>query len=55
MAIVVLLDLNEPVSVHDLRQFLSLVPQGYDEQRDLRSTDSQGVNIRSLDIHLADA
>lgn len=36
MASSVVLNLNEPVSVRDLRQFLSLVPEGVDNSDDIR-------------------
>ncbi|MHA7156290.1 hypothetical protein [Arthrobacter sp. TMN-50] len=41
MAIGLILDLNQAVSVQDLKQFLSYVPEGFDSELDLRvaSTD----------------
>jgi hypothetical protein len=48
MAVLVTLDLSEPVSIRELRQFLSLAPQWYDIDKDLRSTDARGLHICSL-------
>lgn len=53
MTIVVSLDLNDPVSLRVLKQFVSFFPQDYDQDKDLRSTDAQGIVIRSLDILLS--
>lgn len=36
MAVAVILALTEEVSVKDLKQFLSFVPEGFDSQVDLR-------------------
>ncbi len=53
MAISVVLDLTQEVSVHDLWQFLSLVPQWHDRDKDIRAMDIAGLAVRSLEIEIA--
>jgi hypothetical protein len=53
MAIVVMLDLSDSVSVHDLWQFLSFVPHWFDKDKDIRVTDAQGLATRWLEIEVS--
>ncbi len=52
MAISILLDLSEAVSVHDLWQFLSFVPNWHDHDKDIRVTDVKGLAVRWLEVEL---
>jgi hypothetical protein len=53
MTISVLLDLTEAVSVNDLWQFLSLVPQWHDGEKDIRAMDVKGLGVRFLEVEIA--
>ena len=53
MAIHVVLDLTEAVSVQDLWRFLAFVPHWYDEGKDIRATDVRGLATRYLEIELS--
>lgn len=53
MAISVVLDLTKAVSVHDLWQFLSLVPQWHDEDKDIRAMDLKGLGVRFFEVEIA--
>lgn len=50
MAASVILNLNEPVSVRDLRQFLSLVPEGVDNSDDIRQRYANESSTGYLEI-----
>lgn len=52
MAVSVLLDLRHPVSIPDLQQFLSYLPESYDTEEDLRTTIEAGGAVHGLEIHL---
>jgi hypothetical protein len=52
MAISVLLDLSQAVSVHDLWQFLSFVPNWHDNDNDIRAMDVKGLAVRWLEVEL---
>jgi hypothetical protein len=52
MAISVLLDLSQAVSVHDLWQFLSFVPIWHDHDKDIRVMDVKGLSVRWLEVEL---
>jgi hypothetical protein len=52
MGVSVILDLNEDVSVPQLRQFLSYVPEGFDPNFDLRMQIQDGVTPEFLEIRL---
>lgn len=52
MGVSVILDLNEDVSVPDLRHFLSYVPEGFDPKFDVRMQVQNGVNASFLEIQL---
>lgn len=52
MGVSVILDLNEDVSVPDLRHFLSYVPEGFDTSFDLRMQIQDGVTPEYLEIQL---
>lgn len=52
MAISIVLDLSQAVSVHDLWQFLSFVPQWHDHDRDIRSMDVKGLAVRGLEVEI---
>lgn len=51
LAVSILLDLGQAVTVLDLRQFLSWVPEGFDVTQDLR-LDSSQADIALLEIPL---
>jgi hypothetical protein len=52
MGVSVILDLNENVSVPQLRHFLSYVPQGFDPSFDLRMQIQDDVIPQFLEIQL---
>jgi hypothetical protein len=52
MAISILLDLSKPVSVHDLWQFLSFVPNWHDNDKDIRAADVKGLAVRWLEVDI---
>lgn len=52
MGVSVILDLNEDVSVPDLKHFLSYVPEGFDHSYDLRMQIVEGVIPQFLEIRL---
>ncbi|MEY9777207.1 hypothetical protein ABH915_002815 [Arthrobacter sp. MW3 TE3886] len=52
MGVSVILDLNEDVSVPQLRHFLSYVPEGFDPSCDLRMQIQDGVTPEFLEIRL---
>lgn len=52
MGVSVILDLNEDVSVPQLRHFLSYVPEGFDPSFDLRMQIQDGVTPEYLEIQL---
>jgi hypothetical protein len=52
MASSVVLNLNEPVSVRDLRQFLSLVPDGVDSSDDIRMRYANESSTGYLEISI---
>lgn len=52
MASSVVLNLNEPVSVRDLRQFLSLVPEGVDNNDDIRMQYANEATTGYLEISI---
>jgi len=52
MAISIVLDLTQAVSVHDLWQFLSLVPHWHDQDRDIRAMDVKGLAVRYLEVEI---
>jgi hypothetical protein len=52
MGVSVILDLNEDVSVPQLRQFLSYVPEGFDPSSDLRMQTQDDVIPQFLEIQL---
>jgi hypothetical protein len=52
MGVSVILDLNEDVSVPQLRQFLSYVPEGFDPSFDLRMQTQDDVIPQFLEIQL---
>ncbi|WP_133247467.1 hypothetical protein [Arthrobacter sp. H-02-3] len=52
MAISIVLDLAEAVSVHDLWQFLSFVPQWHDHDKDVRVMDARGLAVRYLEVEI---
>ena len=53
MVIRVVVDLSESVSVHDLWQFLALVPHWHDNDRDIRAMDATGLAARYLEVELS--
>lgn len=52
MGVAVILDLNDEVSVPDLKHFLSFVPEGYAETLDLRLRSVTGGAPQFLAIDL---
>lgn len=50
MALSVTLNLNQPVSVHDLKLFLSFVPEGIDESQDIRKRYANQESTGYLEI-----
>lgn len=52
MSISIVLDLAEAVSVHDLWQFLSFVPQWHDHDKDIRVMDVKGLAVRYLEVEM---
>jgi hypothetical protein len=52
MAISIVLDLSEAISVHDLWQFLSFVPQWHDHDKDIRAMDVKGLAVRYLQVEV---
>lgn len=52
MASSVVLNLNEPVSVRDLRQFLSLVPECVDNSDDIRQRYANETTTGYLEISI---
>lgn len=52
MAISIVLDLAEAVSVHDLWQFLSFVPHWHDHDKDIRAMDVKGLAVRYLEVEI---
>lgn len=52
MTISIVLDLSQAVSVHDLWQFLSFVPQWHDHDKDIRAMDVKGLAVRWLEVEI---
>lgn len=52
MAISIVLDLAQAVSVHDLWQFLSFVPPWHDHDKDIRAMDVKGLAVRYLEVEI---
>jgi len=52
MAVSVLLSLSDAVSVPDLKHFLSLVPEGFDDAEDLRMHPDDDGTAHFLEIPL---
>lgn len=55
MGVAVVLNLNDDVSVPDLKQFLSFVPEGYADTLDLRVLSETGAPPAFLAIDLGPA